>query len=143
MLAVPALTPDTSPVLAATVAMASSLLLQVPPEVELLSVLAWPAQITATPVFAGIPAFTVNVTFAEQLPSVYMIVVVPEVMPVTTPVTAFMVATDSSLLLHSPPVVAELKATLLPAQIVRGPVMVAGVAPVVTVIVLKQPAPVL
>jgi hypothetical protein len=68
-----------------------------------------------------------------------MIVVVPGAIPATTPVTASIVATDSSLLLHSPPVVAELNDAVLPAHIAIGPAIAAGVAPVVTVIELKQP----
>ena len=60
-------------------------------------------------------------------------------MPVTTPVVAFIVATAPSLLLHTPPVVAELSALVLPPHNVRLPVIDAGLAVTVAIVVERQP----
>ena len=52
MVAVPAATPDTMPVLASTVAIEASLLLHAPPAVALLKVLLLPTQALVVPVIA-------------------------------------------------------------------------------------------
>ncbi len=60
--------------------------------------------------------------------------------PVTTPVPDTTVVTASSLLLHVPPVVADVRAVVLPAQSVSVPPIAAGVATTVTVDIVRQPA---
>jgi hypothetical protein len=139
MLAVPALTPVTKPE-PETVATAALLLLQVPPVVALLNVDPWPTQTSASPVLAASPAFTVTSAVAEQLPSVYTILVEPVLIAVTTPVEASTDAIEPSPLLHAPPVVDELSVVVLPLQSVSDPVIAPGVASVVNTDVVTHPA---
>jgi hypothetical protein len=70
MLTTPALTAVTRPVLALTVAIEPSLVLQVPPDVALLRATAWPTHTVDSPVLAASAAFTVAIADTEQLPSV-------------------------------------------------------------------------
>ena len=66
MLASPALTPDTTPVVRFTLALSAASLLHVPPDVALLSVVVCPTHTTAVPVLAPMPEFTVTVAVLAQ-----------------------------------------------------------------------------
>lgn len=69
---------------------------------------------------------------------VYAIVVVPIAMPVTSPEDEPMVATEGSLLLQAPPVVASVRVVVEVTQRLSEPTM-GAVAPTVTVVVTIQP----
>ena len=103
----------------------------VPPEVVLLRVVEEPAQIAFDPPIAesaGKP-LTVNeavVEFVQPFPSVtvYVIVAVPALTPVTTPVEAFTVAIAVLEVLHVPPVVAFVSVELAPIHAEAEPAIV-------------------
>ena len=68
-----------------------------------------------------------------------MIVTVPGVTPVTTPLIEPIVA-DGLLLVHNPPVIASLNASVPPTHTVAGPPVIAGgIGLTVTVCVAAQP----
>lgn len=113
--------------------------LQVPPVVPELRVTAEPTHMAVTPVSALGKGFTVKVVTLLQPPSAYVIVVAPAATPVTVPVTEPTVATATVLLLHTPPVVAELSVVADPAHTLVVPVIAAGIALTVTVVVVLQP----
>ena len=71
--------------------------------------------------------------------TVYVILVVPAVTPVTTPELKTIVAVAVLLLLHVPPVVAFENTAVEPIQTVPGPVLVAGAAFIVTTALRIQP----
>jgi hypothetical protein len=135
MLTVPAATPVTIPVLP-TVAVAVFALLHEPPVVVVLSAVVVPGHTFAVPVMVAGVRFTVTVADEEQPPTVYDILAVPAVTPVTTPVEEPTLATDGAPLLHVPPVVAQLTVRVVPVQIVPAPVTAAGCAFTVTVLTL-------
>lgn len=70
---------------------------------------------------------TVCVT-KQPVPKVYVITEDPAKTPVTTPLSAFIVATAGVPLLQVPPVVAELSVTVEPAHTLKVPVISAGKA---------------
>ena len=90
MVAVPAVKPPvTTPDVRPTVATVLVLLVQVPPVIELDSVVDKPEQSAALPVIGAV-GFTVIVLLATQLPpSEYVSVAVPAARPVTSPVDMF------------------------------------------------------
>lgn len=89
---VPGATPKTVPV-ASTVAIVISLLIQPPPAVALVSVVLLPTQMSLTPTMMDGSGFTVTSSSLRQpVGSVYVIIVVPGYIPVTTPVPASMLA---------------------------------------------------
>lgn len=96
-------TPVTTPVAASTVARAVLLLLQVPPGKELLRVVVAPKHAMNTPVIGPGVGVTVTVATALQPATVYIMLAVPGVIPVTTPVVALTVATPVDKLLQVPP----------------------------------------
>lgn len=63
-------------------------------------------------------------------------------MPVAMPVIESTTATAEVPLLHVPPVIASLNAVVEPTQTFKSPVIAAGVGLTVTVIVAKQPKPI-
>ncbi len=65
-----------------------------------------------------------------------MIVALPPVMPVTTPVVLFTVAFEVLLLVHVPPVIALLSVVVYPGQIKAAPVFDGKAAFIVTSSVL-------
>ena len=83
------------------------LLLQVPPEGVLLSVVVAPAHINSGPVTADGKAFTVSIipwkVEAQTVVWVYVIIVVPKLTGVTIPVEEPTVATAGLLEVHTPP----------------------------------------
>jgi hypothetical protein len=101
MMEVPADTPLTAPD-ALTVA-AEVLLVHVPPDGVLPSVVVEPTHTAAAPLIAVGPALTVITAVLKQLaPTMNVIVVVPALTPVTTPVLISTVALAVLLLLHVP-----------------------------------------
>lgn len=132
MVAVPTATPVTTPA-ELTLAIDALLELHVPPVVASVSVVVTPVQTDEAPDIAPIvvAAFTTIVVVREVDPqlfvTVYDIVAVPALIPVTTP-EALIVATEVAELLQVPPVVASLSVAVAPAQIVVVPVIMAGVA---------------
>jgi len=135
MVAVPALTPDTTPALL-TVATAVLLLLHVPPDGPPLSVVVEPMHKVAVPESDTVVVVTVTVWVAVQPPDEKEIVTVPVPMPVTTP-ELLTVASDGLLVLHVPPDVAE-SVMVEPVQTELLPV-IAAAAVIVMVRVAEQP----
>ncbi len=87
-----------------TVARDKLLLLHVPPEVALLSVVVRPGHTDVVPVISATAAFIVTSVIAKQPAlAVYVILATPVPTAVTRPVLAPTVATDPLLLLHVPP----------------------------------------
>ena len=68
-------------------------------------------------------------------------VVVPGTKPVTIPLLDPIFAIVVELLVHTPPVTASLRVIVLPTHTEAGPVIVAGVSKVVTIVVILQPVP--
>ena len=123
MVEVPAVTPVTTPVVAFTVATAVLEEVHVPPVVPLLAnVEVPPIQMAGVP--DKVPAETGAVTVTTKVDSalgqppvpvtVYLIVEVPAVTPVTTPVVAFTVATAVLEEVPVPPVVPLLEIVEVP-----------------------------
>jgi hypothetical protein len=136
IVAVPADTAETTPALL-TVATAALLLLQAPPEIELLRLAVEPAHKIAEPLIADGAVLTVIVFVTIQLvPVEYVIVALPALTPLTMPLTTSTVATDVLLLLHVPPVDVLVSAIVEPAQTVLLPPIAAGAAFTVTPLVV-------
>ena len=122
-----------------TVAVPVALLLHTPPEVASVSVTELPVHTLglAGSIVDGV-VFTVTKVAAEQLPTVYKIVVVPEANAVTSP-PAETVATEVVLLLHTPLPVASVSVIVPPMQRLTGAgSMAEGVALTVTIIIDGQ-----
>lgn len=121
-------------------AMAGLRLLHVPPAGVPLRVVVLPMHITGDPVIGPGNAFTVTVSDLLQ-PDVlvHIMFAVPAVMPVTTPV-AFTVATAILLLVQLTPVLVVLNVVVRPTHSDGLPLIAAGNALTVTVVVLIQPA---
>lgn len=127
------------PLLAPTVATPVLLLLHTPPLVLLLSVVAEPAHTDAVPVIDESGLTVTTVVAIQPAPVVYVMIAVPELAPVTTPVVDPIAAIAPSLLLQVPPDVASLRVDDEPVQIPVEPVMAEGSALTVTTIVVRQP----
>jgi len=118
----------TEPV-ALTVASETSLLLQVPPVVGSLRLIAAPAHAVAPPTIAATvgEAMIVTVVLAVvvQPPVVLLkvIVALPVATPVTAPVVALTVAIAVLLLLHVPPVDVSVRVAVAPLQMLEGPLI--------------------
>lgn len=98
----PALTPLTSP-LPDTVATDALPVLHVPLPLKLYNVVVLPSHTLAVPVITTGSGFTVTDAVRRQpVPNVYVIVALPALAPLTSPLT-LTVATDVLLLLHVPP----------------------------------------
>ena len=117
-------TPVTTPLVEFTVANEVLLLLQVPPVVASPKAVDKPTQTEATPVIAVGEVFTVTWIVVRQLPTVYVMLGVPAVTPVTTPPAT--VASAVLLLLHAPPLVASLSAVVKPVHTIAVPAIAAG-----------------
>jgi hypothetical protein len=83
----------------------------------------------------------VRVALVQPLPKVYVIVVVPVATPVTTPVELFIVAVAGVLLLHVPPGVVVVNATVALTHEIEAPVIAAGVWFTVTTELAGVPHP--
>jgi hypothetical protein len=116
------------------VATAILLLLHTPEGVALVSVEVAPSQKESVPPIAAtvVGMLTVTTLVAAAAPHalvmVYDIVAVPFEMPVTIPVAAPIVATAGVVLLHTPPVDAELSVSGVPVQTMLLPLIAEGVA---------------
>jgi len=142
IVAVPADTPVTTPVVAFTVAIPVFDELHVPPVcvelnvvVELTQMFCVPDNVPAT---GAAVTVTVRVAVAFEHPpvpaTVYVIVAVPAATPVTTPVVAFTVAIPVFDELHVPPVCVELNVVVALTQMFCVPVNVPATGGAVTVI---------
>ena len=137
MVVVPEVRPLTTPEVL-TVATVVLVLLHIPPVVTSVNVVDNPAITVAVPLI--VPAagdeLTVTTRMAAAVPqvfvTVYDTVVVPEVMPLTTP-EAFTVATAVFVLLQTPPVVASVNAVEEPAHAVVVPLIVPAPGKALTV----------
>ena len=140
---VPAERPVAMPVPEPIVATDVLLLAHVPPPGSNKVVVA-PIQIPVTPVITEGSGLTVIVLYAEHPVEAnpYVMVAVPAVMPVTSPVDDPTVATEVLLLLHTPPLVASLSAVVNPTQTAAVPVIGTGVGLTVTVVPTAQLTPV-
>src|SRR6478735_2592130 len=147
MMLVPADTPVTTPLLS-IVATDSLLLLHTPLAVASVSVVVNPAHTLVVPLIAATTAIALTVTVVVDVPTqpfvvtVYEMMLVPAVTPVTTPLLSI-VATDSLLLLHTPLAVASLKVVVNPAHTLVVPLIAAttGIALTVIVVVLVPTQP--
>jgi hypothetical protein len=146
MVAVPAPKPLTTPALS-TVATLVLLLLQTPPDVVLASVVVLFKQTVFAPVIAGTfgVAFTVIillVVFTQPVAAsvtVYLIVVPPTKLPVTSPVFEIE-AMNGVTLVHAPFAVAFARVIVLPTQTALAPIIDATVGKSNTVIVFETEA---
>lgn len=140
IVAVPGAMPLTIPVDKPTEATEGVVLVQVPPETVLVSVVVVATHSEAVPPIADGVALTVTIAVREQPETVYDIVAVPAVMPETTPVPDITDATPGLPDDHAPEGVASARVVVLPMQTERIPVIAAGTALTVTVAVVVQPA---
>jgi hypothetical protein len=139
IVAVPALTPVTTPDAVPTIATPVLLLLHVPPVEASARVVVLPTHVVSVPVTGSI-AFTVTTTLVLQPPAIeYVIPAVPPDTPATRPEAEPTVATPVLLLLHVPPLIPSARAKPLPAHIGALPVMAGKPDSTVTVVVTKQP----
>ena len=131
--------PETTPAVP-TLAVAGALLLHVPPVVASLSVVAYPRQRPENCSIADGGVSTVAGMVAMQpVGKVYVISVVPDATPETTPVVVPTVAISALLVLHVPPGVASLNVAEDNGQIFTLPDIVAGRGLTVSGIVAVQP----
>jgi hypothetical protein len=136
--------PVTTPVEELTVPIAAIVLLHTPPAVPLaVNVVVAPAQTVAVPLMVpGVAnGFTVAILVAVTAPqpfvTVYDIVVVPAVMPLTTPVAEPTVPIAAFVLLHTPPLVPlVVNVVVAPTHTVAVPLIMPGVASGFTVAIL-------
>ena len=119
------------------------LLLQVPPPPSL-KVALNPTHIVVIPEIEFGNGFTITVlVLIQPVPSVYVIVVVPDNTLATIPEPErVIVATAVLLLLHVPPPVTSLKDVDWPRQIFELPVIDAGNGLTTTEVVIAQPVPI-
>jgi hypothetical protein len=121
------------------VATALLLLLHAPPP-ELVSVILPPAHTIEEPAIAVGKGSTVRVVVITQpAAGMYVIVVVPAVMPVTMPEVIPIVAMPVELLVHVPPIAASLSVVVLPMQTLVMPVMGGGGGVTVAIVAIAQP----
>lgn len=118
--------PVTTPVLGLTVNVAGHADDQVPPGDAVDSVIVDPEQTDVGPVIGGAADTTVTTSWAAQPPTVYLIVVVPGVDPITIPVKAPTEATVTGVLVHTPPAVVLVSVMVAPTQTLDGPLMAEG-----------------
>ena len=116
------------------------LLVHTPPVVVLDSVIVPPAQTVEGPVI-DVDNEVTEMTFVarQPLPSLYVMVVVPSAIPVTTPDVKPIVATALLLLLHVPPDVESERVIVDPTQTVEGPEIGFALAVMVATVVAKHP----
>jgi len=134
---VPGVTPVTYPVLATIEAIPVLELYHVPPGVASARVVLPPAHTLGEPVIEAGCGFTINgiEVLHPVVARVYVIVVKPAVIPVTTPVPGFMVATDVVLLAHVPPGVGSVSVVVRPVHTLLVPAIAPGSGLITTVVV--------
>src|ERR1043165_6424825 len=103
MVAVPKAIPETIPVVEPIDAVPGALLLHVPPASELDNVVVEPRHAIMIPAMGAGVAVTVTIAMALQPATVYKIVAVPGLIPVTMPVEEPTVPIVGVALLHVPP----------------------------------------
>ena len=115
------------------------LLLHVPPAGVEFNVVVAPTHTFSVPVIAVGFGFTVTGVVTVQTPPIVLVIVdVPAIAPVTTPVTGFIVAFPL-LLLHTPPAGVVFNVVVKPTHTFVVPVIVVGCELTVTTVVLIQP----
>ena len=96
-------------------------------------------RVAGPPIGEGV-GLTVMIFVAVQPETVYDIVVVPAVTPVTMP-EPLMIAVAVALLVHVPDGVLSLRVMVEPVQAKEGPVIIAGAEITDTVVVTMHPVP--
>lgn len=124
---VPGATPVTTPVPETTVATEDVPLDHVPPGVASLRVVDAPTQTVAVPVIGAL-ALTVTGFVAIQPPIEYVMVAVPDAIPVTMPEEEPTEATDGVLLLHVPPGTEFVNVAVIPTHTLDEPLITDGLA---------------
>lgn len=141
MVAPPADTPVTTPVVLPTLAMPGVVLSHVLVPAASVRVMLLPTHTWVGPAMAGGIGLTVTVFVARQLcESVKMISVVPLLMPWARPVIRSMVATPVTLLLQRPGPLASVYTLVPPIQINGLPTIAAGAGFTVISVLVAQPA---
>jgi len=136
---VPAVRAVTSPVDKSMFAIVVLLLNQVPPGAAFIRVAVCPRHSSSVPEIVEGRGFIVTVAVVKQpAGSVYVIVAMPALIPVTTPVEPI-VAIPVLLLLHVPPVLASVSVVVCPLHICCVPEIVDGEGLTVTSVALMQP----
>lgn len=119
--------------------LADPVTLQVPPASAFVSVIdALSHTVLAPPIAAGFGFTVTTAETVQPVPNEYIIVDVPGVNPLTSPVAEPTVATPVALLVHSPPP-GDDKVVVDPTHTFRLPVIGDGADITVTVIVVLQP----
>ena len=109
--------------LAPIVPTAAVLLLHVPPAVLLPSVVVWPAHTSGIPLIGPGTALTViTIVFWQPVDGVFVIVAVPLLNPVTSPVVGF-TDTVASALVHVPPAIVLARVMVAPTHKLVGPLI--------------------
>jgi len=136
--AVPALAPETSPLLLPTLAVEAAELLQTPPPILGVSSVLEPTQTCWVPVIPGVGLTVTDLVETHPLPRVYVIVVDPATIPVTMPPVPTLAIVPLALD-HIPLAVTSLNAVVEPSHTVCVPVIAAGEALTVAIEVATQP----
>jgi hypothetical protein len=118
-------------------------MLHVPPVEGLVNVIVEPAQTVVGPTIGAAAVTTVITNVAAHPPTVYLIVTVPGLTPVTIPVVGPTVAIVTAVLLHIPPGVGLVSGVVAPTQTEPAPEIAAGNGLTVMDLVTKQPPPML
>lgn len=138
----PALMPVTTPLAELTVPAAVLLLAHAPPAGVLLNVVVNPLQMTSEPDVVIVPGKGITVTTvltAQPVLSIYDMVDVPAVTPVTMPIVPSAIRELPLELLHVPVAGVLFNVVVAPAQTVFVPVIVVGSSFTVTMVELAQP----
>jgi hypothetical protein len=140
MRAVPATRPETIPDVLLMEAVDGLLELQLPPGVALASVVVPPMQADGVPIIAAGSGLTVMVVDRSQpAADVYVIDAVPAFAPFTKPEAEPIVATDTSPLVHVPPVSELFNVVAEPSHTLLLPVIAGGIGLTVTTVFTAQP----
>lgn len=114
-------------------------LLHVPPAVASLKVVVSPSQTLFIPVICDNGFTSTAVDTIQLVPSVYVMLTVPALPPVTIPVLASTVASEIFPLVQVPPLTALLSVVVWPEHTFVIPEINDGNAFTVTALVIKQP----
>ncbi len=123
---VPGEIPVTTPVDDPTLAIPMQMHCHVPPLDGFVNVIVEPAQTVDGPTIGAAAVTTVTTKVAAQPPTVYLIVTMPGLTPVTTPVKGATVAIVTAVLLHIPLGVVLDNVVVAPTQTEPDPVIAAG-----------------
>lgn len=139
MITVPVAMPPTTPLPAPTVPTVGSAELHVPPGDGSVSVMVDPRHTFVGPLIAAGDDETVTVVVVAHPPTVYVMVAVPNAMPLSNPLVEPIVATAVLLLAHIPPGIAFVSVVLSPAHIRSTPEIGPGTRLTVTTAMVAQP----